>query len=125
MEEPGQGSSGSDEGVPHERFETIYEHAAQALSRMELPDFSGFDERDVHLAFNNVFQLLTLNQSWLSHFQQRVHALSGGEVLVEDVGREGFGIDVKGAAAHLRLLGGDQTRKVLLTPTSRPLTFVE
>ena len=126
MDELGQeSSSGGDDGVPQERFQTIYEHTAEALGRMELPDFSGFDEREVHFAFNNVFQLLTLKPSWLSHLQQRVHARSGGGVLVEDVGREGFGIDVKGAAAHLRLVRGDQTRKVLLTPTSRPLTFVE
>ena len=35
----------------------INEHTAQALARMELPDLSAFNPRDVHLAFLAVFRV--------------------------------------------------------------------
>lgn len=65
------------------RYEHIYQHAVQALAKLQVPDFSDFDEEDVFDAFNGIL-LPSSHAAWLAHFQQLLHDASDGQTTMEE-----------------------------------------
>jgi len=106
-------------------YSTLFEAAAKALSRMELPDFSDVASQDVFAAFQSVFDRFRANKKWLSWFSGQVAIFSEGRVTISEGNVDDFKMRVKGPADYLLLVNHEteESKRLVLGPYATPLSF--
>lgn len=101
----------------------LYERTAQALSKMQRPDFSDVDDDTVYHAFHEVWDGFSANHDWLNSLNIRILELSKGEVKLVKGNYEDFPARIRGPAEYLLLKKGNQAIKVIIGPYNRPVKF--
>ncbi len=99
----------------------LYERAANALARMECPDFSDVYSDVVFHAFLKTFYGYSPKKEWFESFKEKVSALSGGKVTIKKDNHPEAG--VLGPAAYLLLVSEEKTIKFIFGPYETPFEF--
>lgn len=101
----------------------LYDRAANALARMECPDFSHVYSDIVSNAFLKTFSGLLPNKEWFKSFKKKVSALSKGKVTIKQDNSPAIG--VLGPAAYLLLVSSEKSIKFIFGPYETPFEFYE
>lgn len=105
------------------KFEAVYDTAASALAKMELPDFSSFDKNEVTQAFREIFSGFEMRPGWVDKFKTKIASYSNGKVRLEIGDRKDFHFIVKGPASYFLLIRDGLSRRVIIGPYSDPISF--
>lgn len=104
-------------------YDNLYLEAAIALSKMQCPDFSGVDDETIFDAFQEIFNDSSINQRWVQELEARIADLSDEEVLLQTADSEKFSMRIKGPAAYLALVKGNEIQRFTIGPYSTPISF--
>lgn len=102
--------------------EELYDRAARALAKMELPDFSDVTDSDIHSAFRLLWTgkepILKLNIDWLNNFREKVYKYSNGKVTLLDANMSEFHAIVRGSGGYFKLINKEsgEVKRLILPP---------
>ena len=103
--------------------EELYRQTAVAMSKMKCPDFSDIDKDTVFTAFLKVWEGFSAEADWMQNLQNRISALSNGQVVLSKGNSKDFPTRVRGPAEYLMLTKGKQSIMVIMGPYSTPVSF--
>lgn len=104
-------------------LKSLRDLAAQALSRIAVPDFTDVDNQTVHEAFQEVWEGFFADRNWLNSFKAQISQLSEGKVALLDCNPNEFSMMIKGPANYLVLVSGNRRQKVIMGPYATPIEF--
>lgn len=106
-------------------YEEITIVVAKALSLGLKPDLSDYSSSDVYHTFRYGFQgplQSDVNVMWLDDLIDKINEC-GGEFKLTNLGKNAFSKPVRGAGWYGQLVSDTANRRIIITPTSSPITF--
>ncbi|MCF7795481.1 hypothetical protein K9M42_00075 [Patescibacteria group bacterium] len=101
--------------------EELYDRAAEALSKMETPDFSDILKKDLLIAFNKIFSENNINLKWLERFTYKINKYSGKRIkLVKCL----LKTNENGVNHFFLLSKNGEIKKIIIKPDLKPICFV-
>jgi hypothetical protein len=108
-------------------YDEILKVVAEALAYREMPDLSAYSSEDIFHAFQPGFVGLCqrdINFAWFERFRDKVVARRVGLCRLDPCNVELFSRSVRGAAYYGKLVSnGQPDLRVVITPTSSPITY--
>lgn len=111
----------------------IYWQTARSLAHLTIPTFTPHTPQQIREAFLRAFIIFTVRRTWLEEMQREVYSLSNSLTLLKletsiryspllEVAEEKVTIRKE---VRLVLEQGDRRQRVVVTPSERPIVFLE
>lgn len=103
--------------------EKIRQRLLAPLIGLEQPSFSDIDDKSVVSAFLEVWDGQSAQKPWLDKLKGDIKYYSGNQVELLDADPNQFTHQLNGPAEYLILTYQGRSQKLILTPSSTPITF--